>query len=109
MCDGDIISFPLHSPTSLPFSFPSSRRQGKPPLKTGGVPTDPSGVPPQERALTVLERRPVVVDVRQADGDGGAGRVSSTEAQHVLHLHHHQVLIPGLPVHVGPGSDDDPW
>lgn len=55
----------------------------------------------------MLEGGPVVVDVRQGDGDGGAGGQSSAEAQHVLHLHHHQVLVPGLPVHVGPGSDDD--
>lgn len=55
----------------------------------------------------MLERGPVVVDVRQADGHGGGGRVAAAEAQHILRLHHHQVLVPGLAVHVGPRRDDD--
>lgn len=55
----------------------------------------------------MLERGPVVVDVRQADGHGGGGGVSAAEAQHILRLHHHHVLVPGFAVHVGPRRDDD--
>lgn len=56
----------------------------------------------------MAEGGPIVVDVGQADGDGGASGVAAAQAQHVLDLDHHQVLVPGLPVHVGPGGDDDP-
>lgn len=56
----------------------------------------------------MLECGPVVVDISQADCDRGGGGVAAAEAQHVLHLHHHQVLLPGLAVHVVPGRYDDP-
>lgn len=56
----------------------------------------------------MLEYGSIVVDISQADGDSGGGGVAATEAQHVLHLHHHEVLLPGLTVHVGPGCYDNP-
>ena len=57
----------------------------------------------------MLEGGPVVIDVGEEDGDGGGGGVGPALAQHVLHLQHHQVLVPGLPVHTGPGRHDQAW
>lgn len=58
--------------------------------------------------LTVLESRSIVVDISQAYCDGGGGGVTAAEAKHILHLHHHQVLLSGLAVHVWPRCYNNP-
>lgn len=57
--------------------------------------------------LTLGEARRVVVDVCELDGDGGGARQAAKVAPHVLSLEQHQVLVLGLPVHVGHGRAQD--
>lgn len=63
--------------------------------------------PPHSRTgritLTLGEAWRVVVDVAQLDGDGGGPGQSTQVSPHVLGLQEHQVLVLGLPVHVGHG------
>lgn len=66
-----------------------------------------SNPPPHSRTgritLTLGEAWRVVVDVAQLDGDGGGPGQSTQVSPHVLGLQEHQVLVLGLPVHVGHG------
>lgn len=61
------------------------------------------------KLLTLGEARRVVVDVCELDGDGGGARQAAKVAPHVLSLEQHQVLVLGLPVHVGHGRAQDTW
>lgn len=59
--------------------------------------------------LTLGEAWRVVVDVCEFDGDGGGPGQTAKMAAHVFSLEQHQVLVLGLPVHVGHGSAQDTW
>lgn len=57
--------------------------------------------------LTLGEAWRVVVDVCEFDGDGRGPGQTAKMAAHVFSLEQHQVLVLGLPVHVGHGSAQD--
>lgn len=59
--------------------------------------------PPTGGTLTLGEAWRVVVDVAELDSDGGGPGQSTQVSPHVLGLQQHQVLVLGLPVHVGNG------
>lgn len=58
---------------------------------------------------TFGEARRVVVDVAQADVDGGGAGQAAQLAAHVLGLDQNLVLLLHLPVHVGQSRLDDAW
>lgn len=57
--------------------------------------------------LTLGEARRVVVDVGELDGDGGGPGQAAKVSPHVFGLEQHQILVLGLPVHVGHGRAQD--
>lgn len=57
--------------------------------------------------LTLGEAWRVVVDVGELDGDGGGSGQAAKVSPHVFGLEQHQVLVLGLPVHVGHGCAQD--
>lgn len=85
------------------------RWQPKPPHLNPNSCVHGADTPVWWERLTALERGSVVVDVRQDDRECGGGRVTAAEAQHVLHLDHHQVLVSSFPVQVRPRCHNNPW
>lgn len=57
--------------------------------------------------LTLGKAWRVVVDVGELDGDSGGPRQAAKVSPHVFGLKQHQILVLGLPVHVGDSCAQD--